>query len=475
MQRETALPRSEQAAAAAAAKDDDSSTEEEQPKKEKKEKPHCLVRNKPPPQLQRRTTIAVLRRNNPRKKRRRNRTASFEQAAAVAAAAAKDDDSSTEEEQPKKDAAAAAAKDGDSSTEEKQPKKEKNEEPSDCVSMALDDITRETLNNSINLNKPSKCPTTESINESIEQLTSAIRIAISEAVPDTKITPHSRPGSDEECKAACQEANRKRRRWQRIRTDETWEAYRRECRKSRTHSRWIDGTLAYEPEEKAQLLKEAFFPTPPPADLSILNDFNYQMAEKMEPVTVEEVERAIQRAVAGKAPGPDEIPNQCLHWILKPLARYLTPIFHACLCHGYHPKARRESLTVVLRKPAKPDYSKAKAYRPIALLNTTGKILESIVAQRLSYHAETTGALSPGHIGGRRTNGVEHAMHLQMDRITAAFSSKGTPVATVLSLDVSGAFDNVSHEMLIHQLKQRRVPTQLVAWTQSLYSTGKPP
>jgi hypothetical protein len=41
----------------------------------------------------------------------------------------------------------------------------------------------------------------------------------------------------------------------------------------------------------------------------------------------------------------------------------------------------RHSKTVVLRKPQKPTYDVAKAYRPIALLNTLGKVLEKIVTR----------------------------------------------------------------------------------------------
>jgi hypothetical protein len=48
----------------------------------------------------------------------------------------------------------------------------------------------------------------------------------------------------------------------------------------------------------------------------------------------------------------------------------------------------RHSKTVVLRKPQKPTYDVAKAYRPIALLNTLGKVLEKIVTRRVSALAE---------------------------------------------------------------------------------------
>ncbi len=43
----------------------------------------------------------------------------------------------------------------------------------------------------------------------------------------------------------------------------------------------------------------------------------------------------------------------------------------------------------------KPNYLVPKAYRVIALLNCLGKVLERILAQRLSYLAKTTHLLHP--------------------------------------------------------------------------------
>ncbi|KAF2804439.1 uncharacterized protein BDZ99DRAFT_397848, partial [Mytilinidion resinicola] len=50
---------------------------------------------------------------------------------------------------------------------------------------------------------------------------------------------------------------------------------------------------------------------------------------------------------------------------------------------GYHPRLYKKSITIVLYKPQKALYIIVKAYRPIALLKTIGKILEKIVAIQL--------------------------------------------------------------------------------------------
>ncbi|KYG40116.1 hypothetical protein M433DRAFT_257975, partial [Acidomyces richmondensis BFW] len=60
----------------------------------------------------------------------------------------------------------------------------------------------------------------------------------------------------------------------------------------------------------------------------------------------------------------------------------------ACLQRQHQPNSFKHSITVVLRKPQKPDYTKAGAYRPIALLNTLAKVLEAVVARRIPKEAE---------------------------------------------------------------------------------------
>jgi hypothetical protein len=62
----------------------------------------------------------------------------------------------------------------------------------------------------------------------------------------------------------------------------------------------------------------------------------------------------------------------------------------ASLDIGYFPRTFKETTTIVLQKPGKPDYTVPKAYRPIiALENRIGKVFESIMAETISYLTET--------------------------------------------------------------------------------------
>ena len=125
---------------------------------------------------------------------------------------------------------------------------------------------------------------------------------------------------------------------------------------------------------------------------------------------------------------------------------------------------------VVLRKMGKKNYRIPKAYRPIALLNTIGKALESVIARRISYMVETHNILPPTYLGGRKGISTEHAVLHLVDWIRRAWGH-GRHVVTMVLVDVSGAYDNVSHQRLLHNLRMQGLGF-LVPWISS-FLTGR--
>ena len=131
----------------------------------------------------------------------------------------------------------------------------------------------------------------------------------------------------------------------------------------------------------------------------------------------------------------------------------------------------REFTTVVLRKPGKPSYEVPKAYRPIALISTTAKVLSSIVAENLSQVVETNQLLPKNHFGGRPGRLTTDAVQYLVHRICETWQSN--KVISVLFLDVEGAFPNAVTTQLIHNLKKRRIPTAIVNFVEKLLTNRK--
>ena len=181
-----------------------------------------------------------------------------------------------------------------------------------------------------------------------------------------------------------------------------------------------------------------------------------------------EVKSAIKRTKPEKAPGPDGIPNRILKVMADVLSKRLTPIFQACVNLAYHPRAFKGAHTITLKKTGKEDYTTPKAYRPIALLNTMGKILESIMAQRLTNMAEAHDLLPHNQMGARRGRGTDTALQLLTEQIHTIWGQNNDKVASLLSLDIAGAFDHVSHIRLIHNMRKRKIPQRITNWVKSL-------
>jgi hypothetical protein len=66
-------------------------------------------------------------------------------------------------------------------------------------------------------------------------------------------------------------------------------------------------------------------------------------------------------------------------------------LFRTSLDEGVLPTQWRNAKIIPLKKPNKGDYTAGKAWRPISLLSTLGKVLESVVAERISHAVETSG------------------------------------------------------------------------------------
>jgi hypothetical protein len=113
---------------------------------------------------------------------------------------------------------------------------------------------------------------------------------------------------------------------------------------------------------------------------------------------------------------------------------------NGALEHGTHPWGAAD--VVVIPKPHKPDYSLAKAYRPISLLECTGKLLEKIVANRLGADERNHHLIGPTQFGSWKYHSAPDAATLL--RYKAEMTIRSGNVGGVLLLDISRFFDHLN-------------------------------
>ncbi|KAB2568601.1 putative RNA-directed DNA polymerase from transposon BS [Lasiodiplodia theobromae] len=188
---------------------------------------------------------------------------------------------------------------------------------------------------------------------------------------------------------------------------------------------------------------------------------------KHAPLTVEEVKEAIFRASPFKAPGPDGIPVVVWRELWPVVGKHIHQLFSESLAQGRLPNQWRIARIVPLRKAGK-SAEVPQGYRPISLLSTLGKALESVVAERISALAEEHSLLPKNHFGGRKQRSTVQALTVLQQRIYDAW--REGKVLSLLSFDVKGAYNGVARDVLLHRLRQRRIPEVLIRWVEAFCS-----
>ncbi len=154
-------------------------------------------------------------------------------------------------------------------------------------------------------------------------------------------------------------------------------------------------------QQKGRVLQNYFCPSSTPMETARTQCVYPKPAFKFQLITNEQIEGAIAALSLMKAPGPNGIGNVIFKQCQSLLTLHLGPIFRATFNMHHYPQVWKESKTVILQKPNKPDYTTPKAYRPIALLDTMSKILSSCVARMLTNESEHHELLEKHQFGAR--------------------------------------------------------------------------
>ena len=228
-----------------------------------------------------------------------------------------------------------------------------------------------------------------------------------------------------------------------------------------------DGSTTKDKTEQAEELLRTFFP-PLPAEIEDEGPQPQRTPVRMPDLTMSEIEQKVMAAKPWKAPGEDGLPAMVWRQLWPVVKDRVLLLFRTSLWNGELPTQWRNAKIVPLKKDGKDDYTKAKSWRPISLLSTLGKILEAVIAERISHAAETFGLLPTNHFGARKRRSAEQALLLLQEQIYKAWRNR--KVLSLVSFDVKGAYNGVFKERLLQRLKARGIPDNLVRWIDAFCS-----
>lgn len=183
-------------------------------------------------------------------------------------------------------------------------------------------------------------------------------------------------------------------------------------------------------------------------------------------VTEEEILKIATKIKEKKAPGPDGFPNKVIKAALKSKPDMFAKLMQACLREGTFPRSWKRQKLVLLPKPGKQP-GDSSAYRPICLLDTLGKILETIIRNRMMAFTEGENGLSDRQFGFRIARSTLDAIFMIVSLCREAIAGSRWKFGTkkyslVVTLDVKNAFNSANWGQVIKALQKMRVPNYLL-------------
>jgi hypothetical protein len=178
-------------------------------------------------------------------------------------------------------------------------------------------------------------------------------------------------------------------------------------------------------------------------------------------VTKEELSRAIEKMrKKNTAPGPDGIPGRVWAIALGVLGDRLRRLFDRCLQTGRFPTLWKEAALVLIPKAGRPA-DDPSSQRPLCLLPDEGKLMERVIASRITAHMTSVGPdvanSQYGFRPGRSTVGAIRRLRSRVDRAVA----RGR-VVLAISLDIANAFNTLPWSKIREGLVRKRIPPYLV-------------
>jgi hypothetical protein len=216
----------------------------------------------------------------------------------------------------------------------------------------------------------------------------------------------------------------------------------------------------------ATALQGRFFKdNPPPVERVFPEDPDPLPQRPFHEITDAEIAELLRATSNTSAPGKSGHGWKLVKWAWEACPEWFVVLFNSCLDAGIHPIAWKTAMIAVVPKPGKADYSLPKSYRPLALLECLGKLLEKVITKRILHDVGAYNLVPTNQFGARPHSSTIHA-GLTLTHDIATAHAKGGCCGS-LQLDIQGFFDNINHDRLIHTFRIMGFAQEICQWLTS--------
>jgi len=184
-------------------------------------------------------------------------------------------------------------------------------------------------------------------------------------------------------------------------------------------------------------------------DLNIINEIENKPSQSWFLFSKNEFRLAISKCSNSLALGLDKLTWRHLKFITKDNSclTNIVNIADACINLGHWLEYFKISSTIIIPKPNKPLYDQPKAFHPIVLLNTIGKLIEKVVADRLQFTVTSNNFIHPSQLGGLKFKSTID-VGITLTHIVWSGWAKGKSTSS-LAFDISQFFPSLNHKLLV--------------------------
>ena len=204
-----------------------------------------------------------------------------------------------------------------------------------------------------------------------------------------------------------------------------------------------------------------------PTDLITQNPNFFKLSDSS--LTKTEILNATKLLANKKTPDHTGVSSNFIKQTISSLIDPLHHIFNLSFNSGVVPIQFKIAKVIPIFKSG--DRTSMDNYRPISLLSTFSKILEKLVATRLTSFLTANNILSKWQFGFRPGHSTAHPMIHFLNKITDSLNKKNHTIAVFC--DLKKAFDTCDHTILLLKLKKYGVSGTELQWFESYLTKRK--